>query len=593
MKMKGKPLVLTLASLTVGIGLGLLISALLFPPNDASVKSSPHEAIGLPSSSVDTANLEPDSVPIDFVELVQLENVTEQRIAFYQMLENKSGEQIADLLELTFAFESAESLYSGQQILFAELARVEPDKALELVWETERSRWGALLDVVAIHWGLVASKDALQAFASLTEPWKSTAIKTVFQHQGSLNETELAELASSLDITDHLVRWTYEVELAAVLNEPQTAFEFTLSADISDFQKRRNLKQITSRWIEREGTDDIVSKLSLVYDVFTDTRSLWIPVVSEIAKSNPAVVWEQLTSMSPDVQQRFCGSVFEVWVASDPDAALQVIIDKEYMTYMEFYHSRFLATWVRAVSDRFLEHIDLLPEADKILAINRVVNHLAHSSPPNEMLELLSQLRSRGFSTLEPTESFVEIWNRKDPLAAVEWTVKNLDQGPSNGRWMLTSALEQLALLDPDKAMEIALKQPAQDTFEHVVVDKLLRQGEFEKALSLAPQVRDSPIYSSIYARAGYFLIGAGRIEDALAITEKVEELKRPEVYRSLVFTWLYNDPDSLLEYLPNLATPQIRAIVATEALRIQEYSSFLTEKEAEFVHTFTPDETN
>ena len=593
MKKKHKQLILTLTSLTGGIGFGLLICFLLFPPKKTIVQSSLQETTTSQSALVKTDSQEPNSVPTDLHEIVQLESVSEQRIALYQMLENESEEQIAELLGSTLTFDSSENLYSAQRILFAELTRVEPEKALELIWKAELARWGDLLDEVAIHWSLEAPKEALKAFALLKEPWKGRAIITFFQHQQSLNETELADLADSLNLTNYFEHWVYEIELAQVLHEPRSAFKLTLEADISAFQKNIVLSRITRHWIKQTSTDDIKTKLNLVFEVLGDTRGFWNPVVTEIAKLNPSLVWEQLTAMSQEIQTRFGRSVFNVWVESDREAALLAITDPEYLDSNDGNMSYMLYPWVRAISDRFLEHIDLIPEDEKQSAIRIAVIHLAPSLPPEEVLTLLAQLRERGFDTSEATDSFVLVWSRNDALAAVEWVVQNMELGRYDGSFMLNYAIQELTMVDSDKAMELALEQPVNSGMDYVVMNKLLREGDFEKALALAPKVRDIQRYEPIYNRVAYFYIGEGRIEEALALEEKVEDSEKPRFYQNLVWTWLYNDADSFLENLPNFPTPEIRAIVAAEVIRNQQFSDFLTEKELEFVRTFVPDESD
>lgn len=594
MKMTRKRLVLTLASLTGGIGLGLLISFLVFmldqPDEDTSSPSN------TPSRS--TANTEDTeeiaSPTLGLVDIIELTFATERRHALYKLLDKSIDQQIVDVLERTFSMDQTNNVYLVQKILIAELARLDPEKALAFIWQIERPLWGSLLDEVATHWSLIAPKDALSAFASLKEPWKRRAIQTVFKSQGSLTETELAEISESLDINDHFLLWTHEVALAEVLDEPRQAFKLTLNADISNLDKQRLVLQTTNRWLERVGTADIGAKLNLVYDVFPDvTNSLTRFVVAEIAKFNPAFVWEQLNEMSQEVRQRFSGTVFSVWVESDLDATLQVITNKNHLTHTEWSLDSFLYTWVRAVSENFLEHVEQIPETDRIRAIQIAVDYLAQSSPPHEVLDLLTQLRSRGHNTLEATDSFVQEWSRKDPLTAVEWVIENLEQGRSNGQIMLGWAVEQLALSDPKRAMKIALEQPSEFQLERRVVGELLRQGEFDTALSFAPQVRESPWYGSIYSTVSYFLIREGRTEDALALAIRVEESERPKFYRDLVSPWLNNDADSLLEDLPKLPTSEIRSVIAAEVLRSQERSQFLTEKELEFVRTFISDDPN
>ena len=586
-------LLVSLASLTAGVGLGFLGSLLLFPSNQIEVNTSPQTSGSVPSSESTKSNNGEHPIPHSLTTVFEFESPSERRIALYQLVSNKSAEQITEFINQTFDIENVQSSYSVQRLLFSELARIDPAKSLELVWETARKRWGPLLEVVASQWSLIAPTDALRAFSALEEPWKSRALVVVFQHQDTLDNAELRDLAQSLNITDEFATWTHEEQLAAVIDEPRKAFSLAIETDTSYFHRHHMLKQITRRWVEREGTDDVRSMLSLVYDVFADTRFLWSSVVSEIAALNPELTWKQLSSMPLEIQKLFADDVFDEWFERDPDAAIEAIRTQEYVSAMASEMYSHLLTWIRGVSDRILEYIELVPEDYKMTAIEIAVEHLAENSPPNEIIDLLTQLRLRGFNTQEATSSFVSVWSTKDPLAAVEWASDNLDQGPRDGQWMLRTALEKLAISDPERAMEFALKQPEESRLEDVVILELMQQGELDKGLSFLPQIRETSGYPYIYNGISYHLIVAGRIEDALALADRLEEAEKPQFYSRLVYPWLRFELESLLEFLPKLPTEEIRRTVAIAVLGEQERYPYLTANELDYIRSLLPDETN
>ncbi|MXW08153.1 MAG: hypothetical protein F4X56_08345 [Gammaproteobacteria bacterium] len=591
--MNSPRLVVCLASLTAGVGLGVLISFFVFSPDRAEMNASPQSIGSIYSSeNIESGNSQqPASNSLAMV--IELESPIERRAGLYQLVNNKSSEQITEFIKQTFDIENVQSSYSVQRLLFAELARIDPAKSLELVWKTARIRWGPLLDVVAMQWSMSAPDNALRAFSVLEEPWKSRALAVVFQHQDTLDVVELKDLTQSLNITDTFVKWTYEGQLAAVIDEPRKAFTLALEADTSYFHRHYMLTQIARRWVEREGIDDISTMLSLVYDVFADTRFLWSSVVSEIAAPNPELAWKQLSSMPLEIQKLFADDVFDEWFERDPDAAIEAIRTQEYVGAMASEMYSHLLTWIRAVSDRILEYIELVPEDYKMIAIEIAVEHLAEKSPPNEIIDLLTQLRLRGFNTQEATSSFVSVWSTKDPLAAVEWASDNLDQGPRDGHWMLRTALERLALSDPERAMEFALKQPEERRLEDVVILELMQQGELDKGLSFLPQIRETSGYPYIYNGISYHLIVAGRIEDALALADRLEEAEKPQFYSRLVYPWLRFELESLLEFLPKLPTEETRRTVAIAVLGEQERYPYLTANELDYIRSLLPDETN
>ena len=408
-----------ITSLLGGVGLSLLICFVLFPPGHTKENLVPHESARHQLLSTYDLDQSPAPTPPALVDIIELTDSTERRFALYQLLENKSGAQVADLLRSTFLASISENVHPVQRLLFSELSHLDPAKALERIWETERARWGTLLEIVATQWSSIAPSEALLAFSSLPQPWKGKAIRTVFQHQRSLNKEELEEVAESLNITDYYVQWAVEVELAHVIDEPRTAFNLVLETDISDFQKRTMLRMITRSWIDRESTENIGSMLSLVDEVFNGNQYyFWSVIVADIAASAPQVAWEQLLSLSEDTQARITSRVFRTWANQDPLSAIKAITTKEYMDSQKSEVKWLLMFWVGALSGQVLEHIDLVPEDFRSFVVNEAIRSRAQSLSPSEALDLLAQFRQRGVNTSEATTTFVSNWSQSDPSAA-------------------------------------------------------------------------------------------------------------------------------------------------------------------------------
>lgn len=593
--MKRNRLVLTLASLTTGVGIGILVSFLFFPMNQTEIQGPP--SVGFqPLASASSDDIKSIAYEERVLEdIIEIATATERRRALYRLLANKSGEQITELLRKTLTINNAKNSYSVQRILFAELARIRPMQSLELVWETERFRWGSLLDVVAIQWGSLAPEEALRAFSLLEEPWKGRAVETVFQIQTTLSESELTELSTSLNITETLDSWTFERQLAAVKDEPLVAFKFAVAADISDSRRHRVLTEITHRWMERDDADSISSMLNLVYEEFANSWNIWNPIVAEIAATNPQFVWEQLSSQATEVQELFNGPIFKAWVEQDPTTALQAITSTEFIGSMKSELNNLLWEWGRTVPlDQIQKNILLVPEDHRISFVNSTARYLAQNLPPNDVIEFLEHARLHGISTLVATDVFVSNWSRVDPTAAVQWAVQNLDQGSGDGTWMLERALDSLALLAPAKAMEIALDQPAERSLEQQVVLSVFRTGDIEQGLALLPQIRKVGDYSSFYSSVANTLVRYGRLDSAITVGQKLEASERSSYFRSVGDALMWYDIESVLEYLPNLEDTEVQEMIAAGVLMHHEWdSSSLTEEELEVVRALGPDRAN
>ena len=590
--MNRKSLVLTLSSLCGGVGLGLLISFLLFPPNQTNEDTSASQTpkFNYSANTEDTEELA--STPPDLVDILELTSATERRHALYQLLENNSDQQIVALLERTFSLDKNQKLLSVQRVLFTELVRINPEQSLEFIWKTNRARWETLLDIVATSWSTIAPNDALQAFSLLDEPWKSKAIRTVFESQNSLSEAELKEISQSLNITEDFDSWMFEVHLQEVEDDPLVAFNFVVESELSDSRRRRVFTEITRRWIEQEGRDNISSMLNLVHANFADSWSVWDPIVREIAGTNPELVWKQLSSLSAEVQELFNNVVFRRWVERDPLMGLQAVTSDEYVDSMKSEVRYLLMAWVQAVPDQVLEHIDFVPEDLRTSVVNDAVRYLSETLPSNEVIEYLAQVRLRGISTLVATDLFVNRWSRVDPAAAVDWAVQNLAQGSGDGMWMLKMALGNLALVDPSKAMEVALNHPAEIGLEQEVVLSLIRSGELDEGLTLMSQVRKVPRLSHMYSTVSSYLIEYGRIDTAIAMGQNLDESDRQSYFNLVASHWIRFDIESMLENLPKIENAEARVMLAAGLLRLHEWdSSYLTDEELELIASLVPTE--
>ena len=583
MKTKRRLPVLALGGLIGGIGLGLLTAFLLFPPSDASVKSSPQEAIQFPILAGDSDNQDTDSVPSEFFDIIEFENVTEQRIALYQMLENKSEEQIAALLRQSFSLSSPKHLSSIQSLLFAALARLDPEMSIELVWEANRADWDVFFTSVFEEWAGIDPKNALQMGSGFSEPWKSKASRTILQTRSDFTDAERLELAESFGVTTILNEWTFMTQFEEVIDEPGTAFELVLNAHIPNFRKSELVTLITQRWIEREDTDDISSMLSLVHDMFSEEQYQWRLVVSTLAATDPKLVWEQLLTLSLETQKMLNDEVFKVWVKQDPIEAISALNESDHMSTDSWELNSLYAEWASAVWHQFPQRIDLIPVDYRTNSLTRAVRNVVTRIEPSELLKQLEEIQKKGVNTQSTLETYFRGLSRLDPATAVQWASEYLEEG----NYVISSLLQDLAVVDATKAMEIALQQPVSSGAEQSVVQALFSQGWLQQGLELLPKVRDGTSASNLYASAGVLMIENGQISEAIALAGKLSEEARPEYFESLARRWVIKDINAFLPVLSEMPSEELRSSVAEVILRMDVYTGNLTDDEIEAIRSF------
>ncbi|MYC25905.1 MAG: hypothetical protein F4X56_08325 [Gammaproteobacteria bacterium] len=583
MRVMQRPIVLTLSGLALGVSLGLLVSFVFFSPTGSKTVTKPNTDITLPSPKNDADQEDLASAPTSLDAILKLETASARRLALYELIQHQGEEQIADLLRLSFSISSDKHLSSVQDLLFAALARLNPELSLELVWQSERSSWDTFFNTVFKEWGNSDPQLALQTGSELGEPWQSKAFRTVFQTRQDFSDSERTELASSFGATRVLNELTFDIQIDKVMDEPRTAFELILQADVPDFRKSETAAWITERWLETDDINNIGSMLSLVYEVFSEDQYQWRIVVSTIAETNPKLVWKQLSTLTLDAQKMLNDEVFKVWVKQDPTEAVTALNDYESMSSELWELPALYAAWVRVDWEQLPEKIDLVPVDHQPRMLTIAVRDLAPRIEPRELLEQLRKLQDVGVNTKSTLESYFTNLSDWDPVAALQLASEYLDEGS----YVFSLILRELAVGDVNKAMEFALQQPESTGLEQSVVRTMFGQGWLEKGLELLPKVRNGTSTTNLYVSAGSLLIENGRISEAIELAKKLPEGDQTEYFVNLSGFSSYSNSFLFVEILPQLPSEEIRAQVAEHMLRIDSFLGALTDDEIEVVSSF------
>lgn len=580
-ELRRTPFVLTSTGLIVGIGAGLVVSYLLFPSNSDEQLPRTNDPLTVPFDSVLSDN-QPRS-QVDLASVFKLDAASERRLAVYRLLEGQSARQIAESLRHSFKLSNVKHLLSVQNLFFAVLARLDPELALELVWETERTNWDVHLTVVFEDWAGADPRRAMQSAKQLHEPWKSKAFRTILQTRQDLADAQQLELAESFDALASLNELTFESQVEEVIDEPRKAFELILQADISESRKSELVALITERWIDRENTDNIASMLGMVHEVFSWDQYQWHSVVSRLAATDPKLVWEQLATLSLDAQKRLNDEVFKAWVKQDAMGALDAITESEYMSKESGELTSLYATWASAVWHQLPEKIDLVPDDYRTRMLTSVVRDLAHRVEPSDLLEQLDQIQLKGVNTKSTLEVYFRQLSYQDPAVAMRWASEYLDEGNN----VTSHILRELAVVDVTKAMEIALQQPVDSGAELTVISAVLDQGWLQQGLELLSKVREGTDVSILDASVGARLIENGRRSEALALAKTLPDEARGEYYLNLAQRWIYKDITEFLPVLSEIPNKGIRSRVAEVLLRWEGHIGNLTEDEIEVIRSF------
>ncbi|MXZ43824.1 MAG: hypothetical protein F4Z01_02435 [Gammaproteobacteria bacterium] len=581
--MTQRHLVLAIGVLIAGVGLGLLFSFLFFPPNQGNGVPSPHEDLAILSSTSAADSQGSDATESNLVDILGLDKATERRIALYRLIENKTIEQIAELIRFSFTLNTSKHLSSIQGLLYTALARLDPHVSVDLVWESDRAEWDKYFKKVFEEYASDDPRRTMQLGSELNEPWRTKAFRTTLQTVREVSDKSSVELAKSFGVSDILGELTLLAELEYVIDEPRTAFEMVVEASIPEHKKSELVTLIADRWVEREGTEDAVSMFGLVYEVFSHHWHQGSLVASVIAAKEPAHCWEQLLTMSKAEQKLLNDGIFEAWLAVDAESALHALSQDEYMYADRWEVLHLYVDWASREWGQLPEKIELIPVEQQARVLDQAAQRVASRKEPSEVLALLADLRSQGVNTQEISDSFVSAWGRVDPVAAVEWVMENLDKE----RYPTYTFLEELALVDVQRALEYASFLP-DDTFpEQRVVGYLFNHGRLETGLAVLSSVRDRTDLTYLYARAGELMIDSGQTSAAISLVEKLPAERESAYFTRLASRWRSKGLHEFIPVLSRLPSEKIRSRVSKHMLSINEAEGTLTAEEIEIVRSF------
>ena len=587
-ELKRDPLVLICAGLLIGIGAGIVVSILLFPSNrDEHV---PNTNTPIDESSDSELSNKPPNQQIDLTSVLELDVATDRRLAVYGLLEGLSAEAITDLVKHSFTLDSAEHLVSIQGLLFSELAHVVPKLSLELVWERPLAQQYEFFTIAITEWASTRPEAAMQFASTLAEPWKSHAFRNILQTQRDHSDEELAEKFGASAILTEL---SYKSRLEDVIDEPRVAFELALSADVPESQRAEMISLTTERWLNDGSTNSITWMLDLVHEVFAEERYQWRTVIAKLAASNPRFVWDELSTMSLDVQKRFNDEVFAAWVEQSPIEAIEVLNYSDYMSAETYELPSLYSQWARFNSDDLLDHITLIPEDYRAGALRSATRHMADKLSSTEILTRLDQFKSMGIKTKEATDAFLRIWTQREPEQALVWIEQNFDEGTFERDWKVRDVLQQLARKDAVSAMEVALQQPVDSNAAHTVIGELLRMGRLDQSMAMLSSVPEGSGLAGTYSYVACFLIAAGRASDAMELADRLEQQQKFSFFHSLIESgWIISIEDRIA-ILRGMNNDEMRSRVAATFLRLNEFNEELTSKEEELIRSYVHAETD
>ena len=511
----------------------------------------------------------------------------------FGIVQDMSGDEIADLLLRTQTNGESKNLLIVQGHLLEALALTDPKLSIETVWEFPPPQRKRMFDIVVSIWSTLDEDTTIELIADLPEFWRRVAIRSFLLHRSDGEEIKIAEhvhSGASLEVINEL-ELRYQVgQLRAT---PDRAIEQVLQSDVSDFSKVQLVSGLARRWFNNEGRDSIGLMLNIFSDALSDEPSILVPLVDVVSSLDSSESWQYFLSRPSQERRSLVHGVAGALIKKDPLRTIDWIdaLDDDQLLPAE--RRQFYYAWTRQSPDMVHHHLDRIPTEFRADVIALAVPKLVASSKPEVVLEQLESFARQGEHIKKAQKALLIAWSNSDPAAALTWYLDRTEL--ISGLYLdhyLSTALERLAVLDPEQAMEIAMSQPSNRNLDREVILSLLRFGNIDDGLAFLPQVQKTSITPEFYAEVGRVLVEVKRPAAAIGLAAKLPEADRERYFVRLITRWMSTDIDSLLRELGNIPNEMTRSRLAENLLAFEgDYSPSLTDSEREIIGSYILDD--
>lgn len=509
-------------------------------------------------------------------------------------LNTLSASQLRDLLDRSIAMDSNTKIYSFQKLLLEALARLSPSRALDKVWTLPSARWKELISIAFAEWAVVDWEEALDQANELPLSFKEEALRAILAVRSVKLSSSYENASLKADLHKVVQEIQSEDELAYMLEHPSQAWNLLVHDEVLNSSQQTQLVQIAEAWVLEDGYGVL---MSIFNDLHRLDSFLFGEILMKLAMYEPDRVFMLITDMPFEVRKNVAATVLDLWAKQHPKNAMEATGLLKHQQVRREAQRFVVYEWARQQPRELLSSLTILPAETQKVAIHSALRELAAQAPKEAAL-LLSELESKT-SLIEKYAYFaiVEGWSRNDSTGAVSWVLENSEEGSELRARMLQRVITELAHINPQEAMHIAISQEphrfhGSGGLEYYVIDSVVSRGNVDEALILLDQVRERS-KSIVFGVVGERLIESRRTNEAMDLAKRLPESEQQRYLSYLVHTWLTVDPNELLETLESLPNESTQEAVASEILSLHQYfGDGLEDEQINFVQSFLAEST-
>ena len=507
-----------------------------------------------------------------------------------QMLESISSLDKVQLVDLTTKSSTqpwTPRLYTIQEVLVEILVQHSPEDALSSIEQFPSRRRVALLRQVFTHWSILNLEESLEAANQLPRSEMQIALNAIFEEQSELSNQALYNATNKFDFESDFLSWEQEIAIYEMLEqEPSRAFDLLVSDGIDDIEQIDLYRQIVEKWFQLDGLNII----TLLYDAPTN-GGVAGELFHLVAEQDRVAALDVILAVEEDRRNVMGHRLLDRWVKDHPEDAFQAVMNLPKSWFRHSLLRKLAFDWgwedPSSVIDRLLE----FPRLYRSSAVTAIASEITGENP-KAALDRIEELRSiPGAYVDRAVETIIRTWSTDSPNLALDWVQSNVKDDSSKRIELLRYVLPEYALVDSERAMNIAVEEFRFDntflSLQSHVISSLLSAGRFDEAIKLLDLVRDE-VKLSEQVSVGAELLEHNRLDDVLSLTESISDEEELEYFNRVARFAVITSPSSnVLEMISRLPTAEFQSEVARNLLDRGSAERFFTSEQLKTLRSF------
>ncbi len=522
-------------------------------------------------------------------DILDIRSLSEQQLALHILLSELDEEQVDDLLTQSQDVFPEAHTYELQFAIVQRLARQNPSRALSRVLEmyTGYDYVRAVTNVFR-EWAHSDLNAAVSRARTLDLHTKGLALNAIVQERMDLAEGTLLTIARDLGNEQIAILALAEQRIEEAIGDPEEAWNELAIRLQNDAASWETIARVATAWVEESG----LSVLDQVRQSLTNggTRQRVIrSVLNEVAQTDPVGAFSYALTIESDRYNSIALDIAGIWAKSDPRSAMKAATAIEDESVSEAVIEQVVGAWADNEPEEMMEGLAALPTFLQETVSKAALSAIARDSPE----KAAQSVAAMDSSTLKTSsaKSVVNVWSSHDHNAALEWILN--EPGVEEIRdELLVSITDRLLEVDLLLAMTTMLarvdekfntgmdrRAPTKEELELRAMSSLTT-ADLEMAIDLLPRVRKGPTRLTAFRGIAEKLIRNGEIDRAFNLAGQVSDSDIQNFHIALAAAWAESDIGQLLNSMDRFTPEELKSMVVFMLLDHSRYRESLSDEQ-------------